>query len=157
VIGTAGNDTLNTYGVTGEKITIFEVGGQDIIYCGNAVETVIGGPGNDTIYARAASEGAGKKIFVWNPGDGNDTIRYDNPARVAGDELAILRFGPGVLPGHVITYTSGTNHIIEISPQSGGSGKITFISANNGEIRYQMDRIEFSDGTVWSWATMPRL
>ena len=39
-----------------------------------ADDTFVPGPGNDTIYDRSGVEGGGNKIFVWNIGDGANTV-----------------------------------------------------------------------------------
>ncbi|MCL1876390.1 MAG: hypothetical protein FWF87_09060, partial [Synergistaceae bacterium] len=147
--GTEGNDTLRTYGLAGEKITVYGLGGDDIIYGGNADEVFVPGRGNNTIYARAAIEGVGKKTFVWNVGDGNFTVNYDNINRVQGDGLAILRFGSGVAPEGITTYNSGNHLVFQIPNGDGSVAELTFAYANYGKIRYQMDEIQFADGTVW--------
>ena len=99
--------------------------------------------------ARSAVEGGGKKVFVWNVGDGNTTINYYNAARVSGDGLAILKFGPGIVPGNVNTQISGNNVVFTINA-GGGAGSMTFVNAKLG-IPYQADEIHFANGTVLPW------
>jgi Ca2+-binding RTX toxin-like protein len=127
------------------------LGGDDVLYGSNANEVFVPGRGNNTVYARAAFDGVGKKTFVWNSGDGNITVNYDNPARVPGDGLAILRFGPGVSPEDVSFYNSGNNVVAQIT-QDNRTAKITLNNANIVNIRCQMDKIQFADGTVWEWS-----
>lgn len=66
VYGGAGNDTI--IGGTGSSI-LSGADGNDSIIAGSGDSTIIGGTGNDTLVA-----GAGKDIFIYSPGDGNDTI-----------------------------------------------------------------------------------
>ena len=44
--------------------------------------------------------------------------------------------------------------VFQVTLADGSGGKLTIYQANKGNIRYQMDEIQFSDGTVWTWATM---
>ena len=90
-----------------------------------------------------------------NVGDDNDLIYFDNPARIAGDGIGILRFGPNINPENVIVYNNNNNVVFLATLPDGGSVTATFVNANAG-IRYQIDSIQFADGTVWKWATMPR-
>jgi Ca2+-binding RTX toxin-like protein len=50
-------------------LTIDTGAGNDTIFGSQAAETVIGGQGNDV-----AHMGGGDDTFVWNPGDGSDTV-----------------------------------------------------------------------------------
>ena len=61
--GGAGNDTI-----TGSK-------GADMLIGGAGNDTVIGGLGNDVAFL-----GDGNDTFIWNPGDGSDTVEGQAPA-----------------------------------------------------------------------------
>ena len=67
--GTSGNDTL-----TGdvEDDTLDGMGGNDTIQGGGGNDTIVGGTGNDTL-----DGGAGADTYVFNSGDGHDTIQDD--------------------------------------------------------------------------------
>ena len=91
IFGTNSNETIRTSSKSGSAVIVYGFEGNDYIYCGNGDEVIVPGRGTNTIYARVSYEGVGKKTFVWNVGDGGATIHYDNPARVLGDNLAILR------------------------------------------------------------------
>jgi hypothetical protein len=90
-----------------------------------------------------------------NVGDGHDTIYYENPYRVAGDGIGILRFGPGIAPEDVSVNNSGNNVVFLATLGDGSSISATFVNAKYG-VRYQIDEIQFSNGVVWKWATMPK-
>ncbi|MDR2527748.1 MAG: hypothetical protein LBD04_01845, partial [Synergistaceae bacterium] len=155
VRGTNGNDSLRASSYAGEKVTVYGLGGNDFLYGGNGEDVFIPGTGSNTVYARSNYEGGGKKTFVWNVGDGNSGVGYYNEARAPGDGLGALRFGAGVNPSDVEVRNSGAN-VVFVVTLGGVSGSVTFVNANIGDIRYQLDEIRFIDGTVWQWATMPR-
>jgi uncharacterized protein YjdB len=76
--GTTGANTLRARSAGSSRTIVYGLAGGDTLY-GSANEDILtGGPGNDTIRARSnqSNEGGGKKVFVWTPGDGNDTIHY---------------------------------------------------------------------------------
>jgi Ca2+-binding RTX toxin-like protein len=155
--GTEGNDVLRSASKIGSTYILYGLGGNDVIYSRNGTDVFVPGPGTNTIYARAhiSAEGGGKKTFVHNVGDGHHTIYYDNSARKVGDGLAVLRFGANISLENVTVHNSGVDVVFVVTPEDGNAGSITFISANRGVIRYQMDEIQFADGTVYKWATKP--
>jgi Ca2+-binding RTX toxin-like protein len=69
--GGAGNDTIDASAVVAGSmaLTINGGAGNDTIIGSQGNDLVIGGTGNDV-----ASLGAGNDTFVWNPGDGSDTV-----------------------------------------------------------------------------------
>ena len=114
--GGAGNDTIHNY--YGDSVMINSGSGDDIISLystswDNSVKrnTISGGIGNDTIYLNSATTVG--NVFVYNSGDGNDTIynatKYDT----------IL-----ISCGSYSTQTSGSDLIIKV-----GSGAMTLIGA----------------------------
>jgi Ca2+-binding RTX toxin-like protein len=157
VRGTTGANTLRASSYAGEKVTVYGLAGNDILYGGAGEDTFVPDPGNDTVYARSnnATEGGGKKVFRWSAGDGNDTINYYNADHQPGDGLATLEFGEGISPENVTAQNSGNNVVLTVTLASGG-GKVTFNGANRGDVRYQPDKIQFANGTVWEWAAIPR-
>jgi Ca2+-binding RTX toxin-like protein len=73
--GGAGSDTL--VGGSG-AVTLSGGPGNDKLIGGNGAEALLGGSGNDQIDGNRGNDvafmGAGDDTFVWDPGDGNDTI-----------------------------------------------------------------------------------
>ena len=69
--GLGGNDTIDASALNAGqvKLTINGGAGNDTITGSHGNDLVIGGRGNDM-----ASLGAGDDVFVWNPGDGSDTV-----------------------------------------------------------------------------------
>jgi Ca2+-binding RTX toxin-like protein len=71
VNGLGGNDTINASALNAGqvKLTINGGAGDDTIIGSKGDDLVIGGQGSDK-----ALLGAGNDTFVWNPGDGSDTV-----------------------------------------------------------------------------------
>ncbi|MDQ1812606.1 calcium-binding protein [Massilia sp. CCM 9210] len=117
---------------------------------GNAGNNVLtGGKGSDYIEG-----GAGDDVYVFEKGDGKDTI--DN-TDIAG-AIDILRFGAGILESDVSAMQQGTDVFLMLR---GGTDQIAFKDyfaggqteegvATDGKI----DRIEFASGAVWDQATL---
>jgi uncharacterized protein YjdB len=146
--GTTGANVLRTSSPASGSVIVYGLVGLDTIYGGAGTDIIVPGIGNDVIYTRATLEGGGKKVFWLNAGDGNDTVYYLNAAHEPGDGLGILRFGNGIAPEDVEIRNSGNNVVFALT---GGSARVTFMEANRGDVRYQLDEIRFSDGTTLAW------
>ncbi|MBJ9420121.1 putative Ig domain-containing protein [Acinetobacter oleivorans] len=119
----AGNDTL--YG-----------------YAGNDVLT--GGSGNDYL-----DGGSGNDSYVFNLGDGQDTIQsYEN------NNLKIDRiiFNEGIEASSVSVKRDGNDLVIKYSEQDQITVRSYFDST--GEAAGRIDQIVFIDGTIWDVATI---
>ena len=81
--GNDGDDKL--YGGPGGGDDVLNGGpGDDRIYGGQGRDTLIGGPGNDTL-----TGGEDADIFIFSPGDDNDTIRKFDPT---DDQIDLTAF-----------------------------------------------------------------
>ncbi|HEV2748237.1 MAG TPA: calcium-binding protein [Allosphingosinicella sp.] len=69
--GGAGADVLDAGGLAAGRIALELLGGtgDDVLIGSDGADTVFGGAGSDL-----ALLGAGDDVFIWNPGDGSDTI-----------------------------------------------------------------------------------
>jgi Ca2+-binding RTX toxin-like protein len=121
--GTDGNDT-----VTGSS-------GNDII---------LGGLGDDYLAA-----GWGNDVYIWNLGDGNDTISD----RRYSDDVNILRIGLGVEPEDIELFREGYSLILHVIKSDERIVLANWFGQYN-ENEYRLHRIEFSDGTVWTPETI---
>jgi len=113
--------------------------GNDTIQTGDADDVITGGPGDDYL-----SSGYGNDIYVYNVGDGNDTI-YDYSWN--DDQADRIRFGAGISPDD-----------IQLSNNPNDSSQILISFADqSGSIRVQnqwqgdagIEFFDFADGTTW--------
>ncbi len=79
VTGGAGDDTVTIgTGFADEQVTVDGGRGNDTIIGGDGNDLLLGGAGNDTITGGRGKDvallGSGSDSFIWNPGDGSDTV-----------------------------------------------------------------------------------
>lgn len=111
---------------------------------GNSYE---GGLGSDTLNGTSKAD-----TYLFNLGDGADTVI--EPAPTAVGQIDILRFGAGIAPADIKVVRDGTNLIFA---HTNGLDKITFqnwYGGGQGSTEFQVERIEFADGTVWASADL---
>jgi Ca2+-binding RTX toxin-like protein len=124
ITGTLGNDNLT--GTAGND-TIKGLAGNDTLEGGLGDDRLEGGVGNDT--------------FIYNPGDGNDTI-FDN----LGTNILII--GEGINPSDVKFTRNGLNFLNGVFLMPGGS--VTVEHWFNSLGTYKLSEIRFADGTIWT-------
>ena len=156
-IGTDGDDVLNGYNTT-EKYNVneyFDGGdGNDRINAGIGDDTIFGGNGDDIIYAGTGNDiinggkgndqlrgDAGDDTYIFNIGDGDDTI-YDYDASGNSQNDRII-FGEGITAESIIMNRVGNNLIIEY-----GDGDRITVQGEFFNSNYGIEYIEFADGTV---------
>ncbi|MBZ0093916.1 MAG: hypothetical protein K8H75_00860, partial [Sulfuricella sp.] len=130
ITGRGGNDTLvGGYG----KDYLFGEDGDDILDSGSGDDYLNGGSGNDT--------------YLFGRGYGQDTIsEYDT---TAGNSDTI-RLATDVTPNDVSMGRNASDLFISIN---GTNDKIT-VQNWFSDPAYRVERIEFSDGTVWDASIM---
>ncbi len=134
--GGADNDTVN--GDNGDD-QLYGNEGTDSLTGGNGNDQLDGGPGNDTLNGSNGSD-----TYLYGLGDGSDTINnYDTSA---GRE-DVLRFKAGIVPGD-ITLSRSANHLW-VSHTNGDKITVNNVFISDGAGGYQIDAIEFNDGTLW--------
>jgi Ca2+-binding RTX toxin-like protein len=141
LFGLGGNDTLTAAG-NGDILDGGE--GDDVLNVGTpstgAGTTFIGGAGNDTMTGSASND-----IYVFNLGDGHDTITDFSTVRNNAD---VIKFGAGIAASDVTPVRSGANLVFQLA---GGSDQITVKNwFADQTTRNQIEQIQFADGTTWT-------
>ncbi|MDR3279303.1 MAG: hypothetical protein LBT23_02220, partial [Synergistaceae bacterium] len=121
--GSDGNDTLTGFN------------GQNNI--------LVGGLGDDYI-----TGGTGNDIYVWALGDGSDTVNDHRSSKDYYGETGILKITGEVDPTK-IELTRDVNNLILIISETGERLTVANWYASTD---YQLNNIEFADGTTWSRA-----
>ena len=149
--GGAGNDYL--YGNTG----------ADTLEGGKGDDTLEGGAGNDKLYG-----GAGADVFVYNNGDGNDTIadyEEEDSIQIVGDTVAKTTIKNGNViftleSKKKITITDGADKVISYSDSKGENsypqvvkfntkGTVATLTANYVKDEFNIaDYDEYADSVV---------
>jgi trimeric autotransporter adhesin len=151
--GTDGDDILNGTN-TVDRIT--GRGGNDVLIGGQGADILTGGAGNDYLMGDA-----GNDVYVFNRGDGKDTIDNTDLLRdTINLELLgavdTLRFGVGVADTDVIGWRSEDNLVLKIKGSTDQVVVANYYAADvvNGTqvLDHKLDRIEFASGVVWDQA-----
>jgi len=153
VVGTIRDDTI--YGGGGNN-KLFGGQGNDVLHGGDGVDMLYGEGGNDTLDGGAGNDhlegGTGNDVYLFGRGDGQDLIyNYDGGV----GRLDVLRFKESVSPSEMVVRRVFENGYDSLELSIAGThDKVTvrhFFAGNNpGANGYQIDRIEFADGTVWT-------
>ncbi|MBE5885800.1 MAG: hypothetical protein E7284_05275 [Lachnospiraceae bacterium] len=135
--GGAGNDTINAEA------------GNDTLYGEEGADTLKGGAGNDTLVGGAGNDelegGAGQDTYIFNLGDGVDTI-YDYESILNSDKIV---FGTGVNPVDVTMERVGENLVVKYSATDSFTVQGAYRVINPEGLCF-VESMEFADGTVWN-------
>ena len=134
IYANGGNDTVNA-GIGDD--TIYGEAGFDTLYGENGNDVLIGGTGNDRLEG-----GLGDDTYIYNVGDGLDTIYDDNRGNTDNDTI---KFGEGISFSD-ITFSRKDNNLIMTLFNDITQGVIiqNFFSSSY----YQVEKLEFADGTT---------
>ncbi|MBI0097314.1 MULTISPECIES: calcium-binding protein [unclassified Snodgrassella] len=151
---TDGDDELYAYS---NEDTVFNGGkGDDKLYGADGNDTLIGGDGNDQIYGGAGNDvltggtgndylkgGSGSDIYIFGSNFGHDVINnYDS----SGNHEDIIRFTDNISQADLIFRRTGNNLVIR-TRQDDNSITVQNYFQNEAKGNYQVDFIEFADGT----------
>ncbi|ORF30273.1 hypothetical protein BGI09_08135 [Snodgrassella alvi] len=151
---TDGDDELYAYS---NEDTVLNGGlGNDSLFGANGNDTLIGGDGNDRIYGGAGNDvltggtgndylegGAGSDIYIFGSNFGHDVINnYDS----SGNREDIIRFTDNISQADLIFRRTGSNLVIS-TRQDDNSITVQNYFRNEAKGNYQVDFIEFADGT----------
>ncbi|MCK9395813.1 MAG: hypothetical protein M0Q44_09510, partial [Methylobacter sp.] len=140
VVGTAGDDTLSLW--VNDSGTFFQgMEGNDVLIGNSGNDILDGGVGNDTLQG-----GAGNDTYLFNLGDGQDTI-YDGDS-TAGN-MDTIRFGAGIAAGD-IRFSGGYGGVLVLGI-NGTTDQLKIQSWGYGDY-YHIEQVAFADGTSWNEA-----
>lgn len=135
------NDILKNHlsmnGTNGNDILLGSIG-NDVLHGGKGDDILSGGKGNDT--------------YLFNIGDGHDTIRNDGNSKFVNGknvkaDIDNIRFGKGIT-SDMLTFTKDQNNLI-INVNNNDS--ITITNWYTKDITQKIDNLIFDDGTKLSW------
>ena len=117
------------------------------LYGNQGDNTLAGEGGNDYL-----SAGAGNDVYVFNRGDGQDSI--DTTDVLSATDT--LRFGAGIADTDVLGFQLGTTMVLKLKGASDQVAFIDYYGANtvdNGVVSdHKIERVEFANGVVWDQA-----
>jgi Ca2+-binding RTX toxin-like protein len=154
IVGTNEVDTL--YSMGGVDNIVQGMGGGDVLIGSNSNDVLDGGVGDDSLDGGSGEDsliggtgndllqgGSGDDVYVFNPGDGVDIINE------AGG-VDTLRFAPGIGPGDIVVGRNGRDLVLNVKDSSDQLSILNWRDGND----YRIERVEFSDGTVWDAAAL---
>jgi len=115
-----------------------------------AGNTYEGGVGNDTLNGTSRAD-----LYLFNLGDGADTVI--EPGAIYGQPAAqvdVLRFGADIAPADLTVSRSGADLVLS---HVNGTDRVTFknwFNNSGGSTNFQVERVEFADGTLWTNAEL---
>lgn len=129
-----GNDVLN--GGYGDD-ELFGDNGDDTLNGDDGDDLLSGGSGNDILRG-----GYGNDIYLFNAGDGQDSI---TEGYSYGDESDVLHFGRGTEAAKAIVQRIGTDLLITFEDSMDRVTVQNYFSST----KHQVEHITFADGTDW--------
>ncbi len=151
---THADDSIDLTEVALTGITSIDLGaGNDVLRGSNGADTIIGGTGNDASFG-----GRGDDVYVFNIGDGRDTIS-DQSDRQTGGGFDSVRFGEGIDPEDVEVTTTNNGQDFVLTIGTTGDA-ITITNGASASQNFWIEEVRFANGVVWtrdhlSGATLP--
>ncbi|MDE7251323.1 MAG: DUF2974 domain-containing protein, partial [Acetatifactor sp.] len=140
VLGTEESDEIHGSSSSkySERDVIYGGDGNDKLYGEHGDDTLIGGAGDDYL-----SGGYGSDTYIYNRGDGNDTIDNFDPSESRENDRLVL--GGGIRPEEIGIKRDGKNLVLTdtVTGQT-----VTVRNAFGNKVDY-LENIVFEDGTVW--------
>ena len=140
--GTDGDDLINNI-ASGGTTYIYTYAGNDNIRASSTADIINAGTGDDQI-----TGGQGDDTYIYNLGDGSDTIDEDNrgvsPTDYGNDKVL---FGEGINKEDIYFSLLNTGQNLVISHRVNVGDVIVIDSQFNG-LSDRVESLEFSDGTI---------
>jgi Ca2+-binding RTX toxin-like protein len=136
--GASGNDAL--YGDSGDD-TLAGDAGEDELSGGLGNDSLNGGSGNDKL-----DGGAGNDVYVFAAGSGKDTISSFDATAGKSDEI---RLGSGITTSNLLVNAIDDGLLLTVAGTS-DSLLVDRFFLNDATGGYQIERLVFADGTVWT-------
>ncbi|WP_160016445.1 calcium-binding protein [Pseudomonas sp. 8BK] len=132
-------------------------GGNDTLAGGGGDDRLDGGAGNDVLDGGTGNDhlsgGAGADTYLFGPGSGHDVVNnYDTSA----GRLDRILLATGLTPQDVTLRRSGGDLVLRLNNGQDSIRVQTFFH-QDGAGGYQIDRIDFADGTQWGVATIKQM
>jgi Ca2+-binding RTX toxin-like protein len=161
LIGADGRDTLDggygadvLYGGAGDDILGGGPGSSDAgtvsngwpfyYYSPGAGNTYIGGAGNDALRGTTMAD-----LYIFNLGDGQDTLReYELEGQPSG-QVDVLQFGEGIGPSDITVGRNGNDLLLQ---HANGTDSVTIVGWFNNTTtttNNQVEQVKFANGTTW--------
>jgi Ca2+-binding RTX toxin-like protein len=151
---TQADDSIDLTEVALTGIASIDLGaGNDVLQGSSGADTIVGGTGNDASFG-----GQGDDVYVFNIGDGRDTIS-DQSDRQTGGGFDCVRFGEGIDPEDVEVTTTNDGRDFVLTIGTTGDA-ITITNGASASQNFWIEEIRFANGVVWtrdhlSGATLP--
>jgi len=157
--GTAAGESLTLnqagalYGEAGNDILTGSTG-NDAIYGGDGNDTLTGNAGNDILDGGAGDDslsgGAGNDTFVFGKGYGHDTVdAYDTSSTTKYDKIKLVGLTPNEVEFGIVNRSGYMDFVVRIK-ETGET--MTVLNGVNASSYYQIQGVEFDNGTILSWA-----
>lgn len=122
--------------------------GNDTITGGKYDDTLIGGGGNDLL-----TGGAGNDTYFFDKNWGQDTIKNNSwdDSYIYGTNtqaIDVIKFGEGILSQDIMV-SQGEDGVTLTIKGSNDTLYIPGLDLYNDALHYNIDQIQFADGTVW--------
>ena len=143
LIGGAGDDTLG--GAPNSLDAGYYNGYYGLgYYDPGAGNTYRGGTGADTLNGTSRAD-----LYLFDLGDGHDTLREVEVTGQPSGQADVLRLGPGIAPADISIRRSTVDLVLA---HVNGTDSVTVKSwfTAPGSSANQVERVEFADGTAWS-------
>ncbi len=126
---------------------------------GNSGNNVVrGGAGNDALRG-----GAGNDVYLFNPGDGQDTIDNTDLLRDTADANApagmdTVRLGAGIAPADVVGARVGDDLLLQLRGTTDTLAIAAYYAPHVTDgtriLDHKLDRVVFDNGVVWDQAQL---